>query len=461
MHRYRVTILLVAILSTLAAATAWPQGFGLYEQSPCAMGRGGAGVAAPCPDASSVFFNPAGLSFTTTQVGLGGAVVGPRGHFTDSATSQISTLNDHWYPVPNVYFSTPLAKRFAFGIGVFAPYGLTTDWPVTSEGRYLGYKSLVQAVYLQPTLALKFSDKFSVGAGVDVTYLNVQLRQRVDLATQLLPALPGVPPGTTFQALGVKLGTDFADLDLKGHVWHPGYHLGILIKPSEHFSIGARYLSGQEVDLNDGTIETTQISVPYSLPFAIPGVPAGTPLDVLLKPQFAPGQPLGNQKASTRLPLPAQFVVGTALQIVPKVKLLLDYQFTRWSMFDQLPVNGQFLKSVVIESYRDTHGARLGTEIALSDKSVLRAGTDLHTAAAPDQTVTPNLPEGWRQEYAVGFGRQLWERLRFDFAYMRLVQPDRAGRTTNAGKAAPTAADNNGTYRFGANLLGASLSLKF
>jgi long-subunit fatty acid transport protein len=130
-------------------------------------------------------------------------------------------------------------------------------------------------------------------------------------------------------------------------------------------------------------------------------------------------------------------------------------------MFDQLPINGDFLKNVVIESYRDTHGVRLGTEIALRDKSVLRAGVDLHTAAAPDQTVTPNLPEGWRQEYAVGLGRRLWERMRIDLAYMRLEQPDRAGRTTNGGKAVPTAADNNGIYSFGANLFGIALSLKF
>ncbi len=462
MPRYRVTIVLVAILSLLAAGTAWSQGFGVYEQSTCAMGRAGAGVAAPCPDASSVFFNPAGLSFDSVQIGLGGVVINPYGKFVDRTTGQVSKLNDRWYPAPNVYLSAPLAKRFAFGVGIFAPYGLTTDWPADSEGRYLGYKSLVQGIYLQPTLAVKLSDKLSVGAGLDVTYLNVQLRQRVDLSTQPLPAGLPVPPGSTFALLGVKAGTDFADLNLKGHAWHTGYHLGILVKPTERFALGARFLSGQEVDVDNGTIETTQISVPYTLPFSIPGgPPAGTPLDALLKPQFAAGAPLGNQTAATRLPLPAQFVAGTAFQVVPRLKLLVDYQFTRWSKFDQLPINGVFLKSTVTESYRDSHGVRLGTEISLGNKSVLRGGADFHTAAAPDQTVTPNLPEGWRNEYSVGFGRELWERFRFDVAYLHVVQPDRAGRTTNGGKAVPTVADNNGTYSFGAHLIGLSVSMKF
>ena len=99
----------------------------------------------------------------------------------------MSTLNKKWYPAPNIYFSTPFGKKVAFGVGVFAPYGLTTDWPVTSQGRYLGYKSLVQGLYVQPTVAFKLNDKVSIGVGVDITYLNVELQQRVDLSPQPLP----------------------------------------------------------------------------------------------------------------------------------------------------------------------------------------------------------------------------------------------------------------------------------
>lgn len=463
MQRYPV----VAILAVLACAfacggSAWAQGFGLYEQSSCAMGRGGAGVALPCPDASGIFFNPAGLSFDKTQISLGGAIVGPRGHFKNSSTSAVSGLNPHWYPIPNIYLSKPMAGRAAFGLGVFAPYGLTTDWPTDSEGRFLGYKSLVQAVYAQPTLAFKLNKAVSVGGGVDITYLKVELRQRVDLSTQLLPALPGLPPGATFALLGVAPGTDFANVNLKGHAWHAGFHLGVLIKASDRISLGARFLSGQRVKVENGAIETAQISVPYTLPFPIPGVaPAGTPLDVLLKSQFAPGGTLSNQSASAQLPLPDQFVVGTSLRATSRLTLLVDYQFTRWSMFDKLTIDGQYLKSVITESYDDAHGARIGAEISLDPRTVLRAGMDIHTAAAPDQTVTPNLPEGWRQEYAVGIGRELSDRFRFDAAYMRLVQPSRAGRTTNGGKLVPTAADNNGIYTFGANLFGMSLSMNF
>ncbi len=213
MRRFSLIHMLMCLVSVLAfGGTSWAQGFGLYGQSACAMARAGAGVAEPCPDASSIFFNPAGLSFEGAEIGLGGVLIGPRGSFTDKNTSLVGKLNAHWYWWPNIYFSKPIAGRYALGVGVFAPYGLTTDWPVDFQGRYLGYHSMLRAIYIQPTLAVKLNEKISVGAGVDATYLNVELRQRVDLSTQPLPALAGIPPGATFALLGVKTGTDFANI---------------------------------------------------------------------------------------------------------------------------------------------------------------------------------------------------------------------------------------------------------
>ncbi len=462
MRRFSLIHLHMCLTSALACSgIAWAQGYGLYGQSACAMARAGTGVAAPCPDASSMFFNPAGLSFQRAEIGLGGVLIGPRGSFTDKSTSLVSKLNDHWYRWPNIYFSKPVSGRCTLGLGVFVPYGLTTDWPADFQGRYLGYHSMLQATYIQPTLAVKLNEKISVGAGVDITYLNVELRQRVDLSIQPL-ALPGVPPGATFALLGVKTGTDFANINLKGNTWNAGYHLGILIKTNDRVSFGARFLSGQSVHIKDGAITTTQVSTPYTLPFSVPGVaPAGTPLDVLLKPQFAAGAPLSNQTASSRLPLPSQFVSGTAFNVLPKAKLMVDYQFTRWSTFDKLVITGQYLTSFLPQNYRDTHGVRMGTEISLGGKSVLRAGFGVHTAATPDQTVTPTLPESWQQDYTIGFGRQLCETIRFDIAYVHTVQQDRAGRTTDGGKIFPTAADNNGTYSFYSNFISMSISMRF
>jgi long-chain fatty acid transport protein len=457
MSRFPGICVLGVLLSVAAVAPASAQGYGVYEQGACMTGRGGAGVADPCADGSGVFFNPAALPMDKKVVTLGGALIGPFGDFTDTSSTSmkgtVSSINKKWYPVPNVYMSLPFAKRYAFGMGVMAPYGLTTDWPSTSQGRFLGYKSLVQGVYVQPTLAIKLSNKMSFGIGIDATYLNVELRQRVDLSTQALGTT-----GLTFGQVGIPANTDFADVELKGNRWHAGYHLGLKIDTNDRFAIGFRYLSGQKVTFSDGTITTQQILTGYKLPAAL----GGAPVDALVAPQFAAGGKLSNQTAESALPLPAQFVAGIRVKAAPTVKLFFDYQFTKWSDFDALPINGQYLKNTVVEGYQDVSGVRLGTEIGLGRNSVLRAGANFHGGAAPDQTVTPNLPEGTRREFMVGLGSRLSKSFYLDLAYMHLGQPERAGRTT-AGKnpLAPLASDNNGVFNFNAHILNLALSFRF
>src|SRR3954469_7071016 len=62
MHRELWWKCLAASCLVLAvSAQAAGQGYGVYEQSACAMARAGAAVAAPCDDGSAIFFNPAAI----------------------------------------------------------------------------------------------------------------------------------------------------------------------------------------------------------------------------------------------------------------------------------------------------------------------------------------------------------------------------------------------------------------
>jgi long-chain fatty acid transport protein len=443
-----------------SASPVFAQGYGFYEVGACATGRGGAGVAAPCADGSSIFYNPAGLAFESgTLLSAEGSIVSPRGNFTDDVTGRVSHLRNRQYFAPAAYYRQDLGRRAAFGVGLFAPYGLTTDWPTDSEGRFLSYRSQVEAIYVQPTVALRVRDRVAVGAGLDITRLHVQLRRRVDLSTQPLPGAPNL----AFAAIGVPSGTDFADLNLSGSKFHVGFHAGVLVKPHDRFSVGARFLSGQKVDVTDATLETQQIPTGLVTRAPLPGIPAGTPLDSLVAPAFAPGGPLSTgQQASATLPLPAQFVVGGAVRVTNTLRLLADYQFTNWSAFDTLQLNTELAPpTIIVEDFRDSHGVRAGAEYAWSDRTTLRGGFVANTAAAPDQTVTPTLPEAARVQVAAGLGQRLAEKLWLDVYYLHLFQDDRRGRTTDGGLAVPTTAVNNGEFRFHANLYGASLVLRF
>ena len=460
MRRFHLWAQVVILgLGLLQARQASAQGYSVYEQGACAIGRGGASVAMPCSDGSSVFFNPAGLAFVPGQtLSFGAAAIKPTGNFTNDKTGDVSMLNKRTYPVPNFYYSRGVGKTMSAGIGVFAPYGLTTDWPTTSEGRFLGYKCKVQGIYIQPTFALRLSDRAAVGVGVDLTYLNVELRQRVDLSVQQLA------PGLTFGAIGVPAGTDFADVELRGHSLSAGFHVGLQAKASDRVAVGFRYLSGQKVDISNGKLATKQIPTNLATRVLLPGIPVGTPYDAIVEPQFKDGAALENgQKGTTRLPLPAQFVVGTAIQATPSLMVLVDYQYTRWSAFDALIINKENSTNptVTVEDYGNTHGVRFGAEYTITPAFVVRGGFVVNTAGAPDQTVTPNLPEGKRYWPTAGISAKLTKRAHLDVFYLYLYQPERAGRSTDGGMAKPTVAVNNGTFNFRANLFGAALAFRF
>jgi long-chain fatty acid transport protein len=294
-----------------------------------------------------------------------------------------------------------------------------------------------------------------VGGGVDITRTSLELRQRLDLA-----AVPITGTPYTFGTLPVgpvPAGTDFADVDLTGDAWHAGYHLGAIIKPDKAVSLGVRYMSGQTVNITNGTAAITQITTGKKLAIPLgPTIPAGTPIDALVAPNFAAGGKLSNQTATTSVPLPDQFVAGVAVQATPKLLALVDYQYVRWSMFDALVINQSIAgTTTIVESYGNTSGVRLGIDYAVDPNTNVRAGADFHGGAAPPQTVTPNLPEGSRAELSVGFGRK-FGKARIDAYYTYLHQGDRAGRTVP-----PTVATTNGTFAFMSNLFGVTFGVGF
>jgi long-chain fatty acid transport protein len=190
--------------------------------------------------------------------------------FTNSTTGLVSTLNNTTIPVPAAYVAVPIGERIVAGVGVFAPYRLETDWPNSSEGRFLGYYSSIKSFYVQPTMALRLTDRVLVGGGVDITHTSLELRKRVDLSTL---AIAGTP--FTFGALGVPLGTDFADVDLARSGNHVGGHVGLIIKPADQFSLGARYLFREQVSITNGQVAIAQIPTNLTLRVPLPGLPGG------------------------------------------------------------------------------------------------------------------------------------------------------------------------------------------
>ncbi|HVX89099.1 MAG TPA: outer membrane protein transport protein [Gemmatimonadales bacterium] len=458
MRRFLVWLAAGALVGAATPAGLAAQGYGIYEHSACMMARAGTGVASSCGDGSAVFFNPAGILGSGKGVlSAGATVIMPRGGFTSDISGTTTDLKKLNFVIPHLYWTRDLGADYAVGFGVFAPYGLTTEWPTTFEGRFLGYRSKIQSIYLQPTFAARVSPTLTVGAGLDYSLVSVNLRQRADLYSTTLA------PGVTGGNLGFQKGTDFADVDLEGDGNGIGFNVGVTWKAHPRVSVGARYLSQQNIYIDQADANITQIQTGLVLAAGNPlGLPAGTPVDAVVAPQFTGTGALVDQKGSTRLTFPDQFTVGATFTATQQLRVLADVQWVHWKKFETLALQFERLPQRIIqESYENSTGVRLGAEYDLGTRYMFRAGVLSHGAAAPDQTVTPNLPEGPRSEFTAGLGAQLTPTVHLDLAYQYIDQADRRGRTTDGGLAQPTAAVNNGLYTFNAHLVGATLTYKF
>lgn len=465
------------VLFTAGPTLLGAQGFGIYEQGTCAMGRAGAGVAAPCSDGSAMFFNPAGLAgLTGGHATIGVTLLDVRGGFTDDVFQQKTQLDDPLLAVPQVYISYAATPKLGIGVGVFAPYGLETKWPTPFDGRFSGYKNILQSLYFQPTLAYQLSPRFSLGAGLDIVLGKVELNQRLDLADAPVP-LPGVPPGTVFGQFGIAPGTDFADAHLEASKTTVAAHFGAIFKATDRLSFGANFLTQAKFEYS-GTASFTQVPTGLVVPADIvvtPGdtIHAGTPIDGLLgAPASLGGLDLFNpttgvfrsQPVTTTIKNPSQLALGVAYKLENGWTLLGDYQLTWWSSFDTLAITfpqTALLNRQLFENYHNTSGFRFGAEWAKDAKWTFRGGYLHHGGAAPAETVTPLLPEGQRNEFTVGTTVKLAAALSADLAYQYIRQADRRGRTREPLVGAPTTGLNNGLYDFQAHLFGVSLSYAF
>ncbi len=161
-----ITSTAIAGLSGEAAAV----GFALEHQSMSNLGYAFAGGAANAEDASTIFWNPAGMArLPGRQVALGLNAIHGSARFTDQGTTSpagpafpitggtsSNPVGLSW--VPNLYFATDLAPNLKAGIGINAPFGLKTKYPPDWMGRYHAIDSVLESINVNPAIAWRAQD---------------------------------------------------------------------------------------------------------------------------------------------------------------------------------------------------------------------------------------------------------------------------------------------------------------
>ena len=424
------------------------------------MSRAETGVAKPCDDGSALFYNPAAIVDSDGLTISGGlTVVAAGGDFTDDRTGQETEIQNDPIPVPHLFATYGVNPDLAVGLGVFVPYGLETKWPETWDGAFEGYDNGLEAFYIQPTIAYQLTDRIQVGGGPIIGISNVELNQRLDLSQQAVPS-PAVPQGTTFGNLGIPFHTAFADVNLEGTgATAFGGHVGLTVQVTDRLRFGTRYMLPMSFEY-DGEAAFTPVETGLTLPPDNPLTGTATPVDAVVAGQFESDGSLADQDVQTEIEVPAQFVAGLAFDATDRLTLLADYQWSGWSSFDEIVLEFDRIgESVREENYQNTSAFRFGAEYVVSEAFTVRTGYLFNQTAAPDETVTPLLPENDRNHVTVGVGWQPTQTFEINLAYQYLNQNDRRGRTRELREGETAADVNSGLYSFGANLFGATLTL--
>jgi long-chain fatty acid transport protein len=463
-HATLIATAVLAVLSRPAAA----QGFGLNDIGSCAIARAYAATGAPCQDASVIYWNPGAASMLHgLSVDLGVTPISVNGTFQSDTTLTKYHGDVPVTVIPDLFinYGWQLSGHDAsVGVGVYVPYGLTSQWSPDFPGRFEAQKATLQSIYVQPNFAFDIIPHvLTVGAGPVIGFSSIELVQALDLSGA------NAEPGVTFGQLGFPEGTEFGQATLKGSSTAYGYAVGAQYHPAPTIAIGVRYLSALTFSFNNAKATFTQVPTGLVLAAGNPfGLPGGTPLDALLAGQFLPDSALSSQGVTTRVTDPYQIQVGVGFTGLSHTVIDLDYAYFGYESFQTLPITftgpaaAAGLNRTLIEDYGSSWSIRLGAEHMFESLGITgRAGFSYAVTPAPPVTVTPLLPDMNRYNGSVGIGVPITPGFELDGSYLHVFTDGRRGRIVERTDASQTAAElNSGFYTLDADVLSLSLRIQ-
>jgi long-chain fatty acid transport protein len=444
--------LLGAGFLTAFSSTSLASGFALIEQSASQMGNAFAGGAAYANDASTIYFNPAGMTRLPAQ--LVGALhyVQPSAKFDGSATTAnfgppfappqtVTGGNggDAGQPgfVPNLYMTAPLGNGLFAGLGINAPFGLSTEYDDDWKGRYHAIESELKTVNINPSIAYRVNRQWSFGAGFNLQYISAKLTQAIDQGSLCAPtqtqlAALGVPNADPALCAGqVPQGSDaFAKLEADN--WAGGYNFGILYQPSYSTRVGFSYRSKiQQQVTGDGRFSGTI-------------------------PQFSNFGIFVNTDVRADVNLPQTASLSVWHDYNDRWSVMADATWTGWDNFDELRIQYDSFQpdTVVDENWNDVWRYAVGVNYRYNSKWTFRAGTAYDQTPIPDaEHRTARIPGEDRTWLSLGFGYKFNPSLGVDVGYSHLFVLDDAkinNTDSNAGNL-------NGKYDAAVDILSAQV----
>lgn len=448
----------IAGVSTVTQAGS----FGLIEQSASGQGSAYAGASAIAEDASTIYFNPAGMTkLSGQQIIVAGHVISPNADFSDDGSTTFagtpltgpdSSTGDPAF-IPNFYYSAALPNDIFVGVGVNTPYGLSTEYDDGWKGRYHALRSEITSVNINPSIAWKATEKISVGFGISIQYMQLELTNNIDslavcanfdptLASCVGAGLNPVP-GDAAQDSSVKLDGDSTEI---------GWNAGILYDVDEKNRIGVSYRSAIKHEVSG--------DASYTLNSNLDGF-----LDAAVRPSLPPGLILlETTSLQATAELPETFSVSYVGEINSKWTALVDWTWTGWSSLDVITIRqaggipGQ--EPTLDLAYKNTNRYSVGVNYHHNAALVYRGGLAYdETPIRSPETLSARIPGNDRKWLSLGVGYAPSSSWGFDIGYSHLFLSD-ATINSNTGSSS-SGATLKGTYASSVDILSAQVNFNF
>ncbi|MDF2764822.1 MAG: rane protein involved in aromatic hydrocarbon degradation [Rhodospirillales bacterium] len=362
-------------------------GYMIREQSGSMLGQAFAGQNAYVKDPSIIFHNPAGMSALDGRRGsLVVTGIRPQNQFDDDGSFSLVPLGSEESGdagedaiVPALYAMDSYGD-WRFGVGVNAPFGLSTSYEDDWIGRYAAIDSELLTINVNPVLSYRFNQYLSLGAGVQLQYIDARLTNAVFL-------------GLAGDAL----------TELQADDWGFGVTAGALIEPGPGTKIGIGFRSSiRHEAVGEATIET------------------------------AGGVTVFEDDARAEVRTPETIGVSILQAITDRLSIAATVEWTNWSRFDELRVtfDSGIPDDVTEENWHDTFFYSVGVNYQLTPALMLRGGVAYDQSPVRNKYRTARLPDQDRAWVAGGLTYALNDWASFDLGYAHVFVRDSEIRET-------------------------------
>ncbi len=390
----------------LSSITVLANGFRTPNQDALATARGEA-FTATADNASAIYYNPAGL----TQLDGNNIRAGCYGIYLDPTYTQPQSEggrkfhnDDNYAALPQFFYGYGSPdSALAAGLGVYSPFGLSSDWGQDTGFRTISTKGSITYVRINPAVGLKLAPNFSIGGGITVNYADADLRQGI-----LWPAQP------------------YDEFRFQGDGWGVGYNLGVLWKPHEKVSVGATFRSKTKIDLGGHTDAYNNVTPP---------------------PPYPPVPVVGyHSNAHSDFEFPLDAVFGISYRPTPKWNFEFDADYTDWSSIGTLTIEqssampflgiGQTVQTPL--NWQPSWLYGFGVTRYLGNGWQISAGYVYNESSVPDAHYSPLVADLDRHFFSLGTGYK-GKRFEFDVAYQLSYGPSRTVSGSGFNQAGQTA----------------------